>query len=703
MKTFKELQENLKGVCWKGYEAIGTKKKNGKEVPNCVPVKESDAAWTASQEKKKEDKLTSKDKDTLGKLHDLMAKQKKPVNEEQLDELSNDKLDSYLGKAHQSNQDTKYDLAHSQGSKGTDAERAAMKAKIQKRTKGMTTAIGKMMQKQDAAKKDVKESTAHKIIATKLANMDRMNNVQIPTPAERTAQAEKEKQLKTVKEKCSCQKEELDEATSPMQKLRDAHDRHMEKALAANRAGDDEATKVHQQYMQKITAKMNKLKQNEEIDLQEMEELCEISKATLGSYIKKSSHDAALSARHGGKDPKELQHTIKRLKGIAKATNKLTTEEAELSEALEYVVYHSKTGAVHSVHKDKPAAEKTKSNLTNHKIGSRKAGSDHSFVSEEAEQIDELDKATLGSYAKKSHDQLMKHTSTVNFKSGRGDKDAFSYEHDKDNMRKTANRTKGLNQAITKLSKEEKINVADEKKNELPFEPDAPHKPVATGGKHGVGYSTARHLARMALKKVADKKLNKEEAEIEEGFKEMDAYLKQREKEKGTGNFDKKKISTGTVYTRKWEKDSKKDKEDVKESLSFKEFMSSLTEALNKSDIPAYQRKDDKLTLKDLEKERTKNRSHPDAIKTLNGTQVKEAAIDDLKDKLALKKANQSAYDKSYKPAEKSAVTKVKGHSYGAGEEEGSDDDDTKKVSKPAAPDVKRGRGRPAGSKSGAR
>jgi len=24
-------------ACWKGYEAIGMKKKNGKKVPNCVP------------------------------------------------------------------------------------------------------------------------------------------------------------------------------------------------------------------------------------------------------------------------------------------------------------------------------------------------------------------------------------------------------------------------------------------------------------------------------------------------------------------------------------------------------------------------------------------------------------------------------------------------------------------------------------------
>jgi hypothetical protein len=55
----------------------------------------------------------------------------------------------------------------------------------------------------------------------------------------------------------------LDEVTSPMQKLRQAHDRHMEKALAANRAGDDVAVKVHQNYMQKLTARMSKLKQME--------------------------------------------------------------------------------------------------------------------------------------------------------------------------------------------------------------------------------------------------------------------------------------------------------------------------------------------------------------------------------------------------------------------------------------------------------
>ena len=32
--------DGLEGACWEGYEAIGTKILDGREVPNCVPIKE---------------------------------------------------------------------------------------------------------------------------------------------------------------------------------------------------------------------------------------------------------------------------------------------------------------------------------------------------------------------------------------------------------------------------------------------------------------------------------------------------------------------------------------------------------------------------------------------------------------------------------------------------------------------------------------
>jgi Domain of unknown function (DUF6321) len=40
--TFVKEAKKMKGEdpCWKGYEMVGKKMKDGKEVPNCVPVKE---------------------------------------------------------------------------------------------------------------------------------------------------------------------------------------------------------------------------------------------------------------------------------------------------------------------------------------------------------------------------------------------------------------------------------------------------------------------------------------------------------------------------------------------------------------------------------------------------------------------------------------------------------------------------------------
>ena len=38
-KSNEELQDDgLEGACWEGYEPIGMKEKDGKMVPNCVPV-----------------------------------------------------------------------------------------------------------------------------------------------------------------------------------------------------------------------------------------------------------------------------------------------------------------------------------------------------------------------------------------------------------------------------------------------------------------------------------------------------------------------------------------------------------------------------------------------------------------------------------------------------------------------------------------
>jgi len=55
-----------KGPCWKGYEMVGMKEKGGKEVPNCVPIKEK------MQMKEKDSIFAENIKDMiLHRLHEM--------------------------------------------------------------------------------------------------------------------------------------------------------------------------------------------------------------------------------------------------------------------------------------------------------------------------------------------------------------------------------------------------------------------------------------------------------------------------------------------------------------------------------------------------------------------------------------------------------------------------------------------------------
>lgn len=33
--------DNVQKACWRGYKQVGMKDKNGKQVPNCVPIEKS--------------------------------------------------------------------------------------------------------------------------------------------------------------------------------------------------------------------------------------------------------------------------------------------------------------------------------------------------------------------------------------------------------------------------------------------------------------------------------------------------------------------------------------------------------------------------------------------------------------------------------------------------------------------------------------
>jgi hypothetical protein len=55
MKSFKQFLE-ANDPCWAGYRQVGTKKKGGREVPNCVPeeveIEEGSESWEAGYKRR---------------------------------------------------------------------------------------------------------------------------------------------------------------------------------------------------------------------------------------------------------------------------------------------------------------------------------------------------------------------------------------------------------------------------------------------------------------------------------------------------------------------------------------------------------------------------------------------------------------------------------------------------------------------------
>lgn len=122
----KKMMDN---PCWKGYQAIGMKKKNGKQVPNCVPeeteISEAkkptplDQWRKASVEREKKHNDTEKArqetlhqdpskasmpvanpaKDGMTSAIDRLEKHLNKEEVEQIDEISNDTLKSYINQA----------------------------------------------------------------------------------------------------------------------------------------------------------------------------------------------------------------------------------------------------------------------------------------------------------------------------------------------------------------------------------------------------------------------------------------------------------------------------------------------------------------------------------------------------------------------------------------------------------------------------
>jgi len=267
-------------------------------------------------------------------------------NEENLDELSKSTLGSYVKKASTNariNSMISKDFDHKAMTSRKPSTRDAYyglsskhKQKSWKRSDNVAKAV-------DRLTKEEVDPTHKKIL----------NKAKTSVPKAPKSEYER-KVVSYLKKKYS---EEVEK------ELRDALDRHTDKALAANRRGDDEAVKVHQVYINKIKTKMAKFAKNES-----MEEIEQVDEESLTAGKR-------LISKHG-----EGSHTARVYKD---------------TEYNEYQVHHYKDGkhmgeGPVSYHDDKEDAEATAKQ-------SIKRG-----MKEEVEEIEELSKSTLASYAKKA-------------------------------------------------------------------------------------------------------------------------------------------------------------------------------------------------------------------------------------------------------------------------------------------------------------
>jgi hypothetical protein len=200
------------------------------------------------------------------------------------------------------------------------------------------------------------------------------------------------------------------------------------------------------------------MKDKKDVQKEEVEELDELSKKTLGSYVKKAAGDAVTKAYRAGdvrdKDSgKNYMKALGRQIGISTATSKLAKEEVEELDELSKKTlgsYVKKASRNLAGREYKRGAEKDASMSNLQKSYKRDMGiakAVDKLTKEEVEELDELKKSTLGSYVKKASTNQIGNTAAVL---------ANKNDSETDRARKRmGNRMSGIAKATDRLTKEE--------------------------------------------------------------------------------------------------------------------------------------------------------------------------------------------------------------------------------------------------------
>lgn len=286
---------------------------------------------------------------------------------------------------------------------------------------------------------------------------------------------------------------------------------------------------------------------NKKILAKEEEQLDELSKETLGSYRSKAAKSIGKALAKG--DNKTLD---KRMAGSVKAGTKINSNEARPRRTA--MVNHAFEEGKDLGHPGKnfdKVADKAAKEYGSKEAGKRVAGAVLAKMRAkgiaEEEQLDELNKKTLGSYVKKSKNNLTKYVTKAAWRAEKKSHERDMWRTipypdpttDKYN-RKIKNRLSGIDKAADKLAKEEtdsgreramkagktrasklvsNLKRKEKNKKEPPFDADEKKSTPWTSP-----HSKAKNMAREMMKKM--KGNVKEEEQLDElSRKTLSSYV----------------------------------------------------------------------------------------------------------------------------------------------------------------------------------
>lgn len=260
---------------------------------------------------------------------------------------------------------------------------------------------------------------------------------------------------------------------------------HLKKAFSANMRGDFDKEEGHFEKARASSGKKDAIgatvgknrsafrKANEEVD-----QLDELKRSTLASYVKKAAtssgsprdleHLGQITKTHPDARDKILNKMQNRQTGIVKAADRLAKEEVEFSEEelarIADIASSFQTEIDEAVKKSSAPTTATSApirgaNQDQSGFNTKNSTADYTIsdskkmkVKEEVEELDELEKSTLGSYVKKAKDSLVKNRQGY---SDALNKPGYTSDDRRYFSKKSSNRARGIDKAVDKLTEEE--------------------------------------------------------------------------------------------------------------------------------------------------------------------------------------------------------------------------------------------------------